>query len=413
MLRDRTDGSWSPRSRISFWWNARDTPPAQVPVSVPDCTGTRSWCTDVVTPNFRARSAAGEIFNNPMSKISETRNFISEGPRFAKTISGVVCHGDLLGGPWMPPFSGGYKGTLPSDDLKWLIDDVRTRAISSVKKPDFQGLVSLGELRETLSYLRNPFKTGLKLASVLEMRVKEARSRLRDTTKFDARRRKAIEREIQNLYLEFRYGVRPLIHDVDTFLKALDKADRAERQTFRAKAGSTDSANWVEPYVLGGYTATANFNYTCETTIRAGLLYAYKDSLSLPEKWGGELSEVPSTIWELIPLSFIADWFVNVGTFVRAMTPVSGVDRLSEWTVVQKRETTTRNITGWAYSDWTTVSQGGGTDSAVKDTYYRIPTVGSPQLAFNHDLLAALREPLKVLDLIAIINQRLSGSLLR
>jgi hypothetical protein len=42
--------------------------------------------------------------------------------------------------------------------------------------------------------------------------------------------------------------------------------------------------------------------------------------------------------WELIPFSFVADWFVNIGPYVRAITPKVGVHSLGSWTTTKDEQ---------------------------------------------------------------------------
>jgi hypothetical protein len=47
------------------------------------------------------------------------------------------------------------------------------------------------------------------------------------------------------------------------------------------------------------------------------------------------MAQIPAAIWEIIPFSFVVDWFVNVESFIRAVTPKADVHRLAEWVTIE------------------------------------------------------------------------------
>lgn len=57
---------------------------------------------------------------------------------------------------------------------------------------------------------------------------------------------------------------------------------------------------------------------TAKVTSRAGVLYAA--DWSIPRQLGLQLHKVPATLYEVIPLSFVADWFWNGADYYRALT---------------------------------------------------------------------------------------------
>jgi hypothetical protein len=48
--------------------------------------------------------------------------------------------------------------------------------------------------------------------------------------------------------------------------------------------------------------------------------------------WG--LTQPVEAIWELVPFSFIVDWFFNVGETLAAFTPNYGIESLASWYTV-------------------------------------------------------------------------------
>jgi hypothetical protein len=71
-----------------------------------------------------------------------------------------------------------------------------------------------------------------------------------------------------------------------------------------------------------------------EIVVRAGVLTAI-ENLNTLQVWGG-LQPIEA-IWELIPFSFIVDWFFNVGDTLASFTPNFGTRTLSSWYTVEKQ----------------------------------------------------------------------------
>lgn len=116
---------------------------------------------------------------------------------------------------------------------------------------------------------------------------------------------------IRDLWLQYRYGIMPnvyLIQDALAYLERVKPSYQTERQGERHVTSGFDFANgWVVP--------DAEVVHRC--LFKQGFKVGF-DTDSL-QKWG------PSTVWELIPLSFVVDWVVNVGDYLTALRPVSDV----------------------------------------------------------------------------------------
>jgi len=60
------------------------------------------------------------------------------------------------------------------------------------------------------------------------------------------------------------------------------------------------------------------------------------------------LDSLAEAAWDLIPFSFIVDWFVDIGTFIAAWTPEMGLKPLASWYTVITDVTKERNIGPWS-----------------------------------------------------------------
>lgn len=187
---------------------------------------------------------------------------------------------------------------------------------------------SLATLGQTISMLRHP----LKGASDLLVRMHKSRKlRLGKTTASAAR-------ATADTWLEYRYGWTPLILDTKEIIKKSHKLrEKCEVRRLVARAGDSasisDSKSW-SCVVVGSDSFSGSRTFTKTVRCGVGVLYEVRNrttSDELAALFGTRLRDIPATIWELVPYSFVIDWFTNVGDWLQAITPDPGVVPLGHW----------------------------------------------------------------------------------
>lgn len=185
------------------------------------------------------------------------------------------------------------------------------------------------DLSQTLGMLRRPFEGATQLLSKMIMSKKR---RLRNPAVGGTR-------ATANSWLEYRYGWTPLILDgisvIDAFQRKLGRSTR--RLVSRAHSGISYSEITAGTQIdSGDQTRTVQYSRSLTRTTKrdAGVLYEINISSAaddLMRVTGSRCSDLPATVWEVIPYSFVVDWFVNVGDWLRAITPVPGITPLGNW----------------------------------------------------------------------------------
>lgn len=299
--------------------------------------------TDHVVPHFHKRIAAGEVINNAMSK-SKTRRSVSFSTRsynvnwkstdaaahrhcaykYAQSIDGSFFCLNEAGAP---------VGHLSLDGVseKRLRELAGTDANAGIETSQFEGATFVAELRETIGFLVNPMGNFVKKLEGYK-RSKLARKHLNHQTVADY---------ISSNWLRYRYGIRPLVYDIQNAAEAVAQTVHGhipERRTSRGSASTSGSQS--QSGSIGAY-CSYDTHTSGSTKVRAGVLYQASRS---PDTFGVGAPEIPGALWEAIPFSFVVDWFANVGTFVDAISPKGGITRLASWTSVEKELTTTRSI---------------------------------------------------------------------
>lgn len=234
-------------------------------------------------------------------------------------------------------------------------------AYKQIRKADrmFSGGVFLGELRETLHMLRNPAKALLDgLGSYLTKvsRAKQLRSirnaKFRKLATGSERKRLLRESQdqfkdaISQSWLEGAFGWNPLIHDLMDASKAYnafaESSNEARYEKIKA-VGKSDAyylSASTNPSIGGNFMHLVN-----RQRIQKGVFIIRGEVLVLPEltmirkaeRLGFAMNDFLPTVWELIPWSFLVDYFVNIGDVLDATTTdLSGVQWLVGTSVKEK-----------------------------------------------------------------------------
>ncbi|DAD50949.1 TPA_asm: maturation protein [ssRNA phage SRR6255733_3] len=315
--------------------------------------GSLKVTTDVVTPKFRSRSSKGEIINNPFSSVLTEKSGSASGALNA-TFNGTCSGSSTRSETQTNWITGGSPPTGPWPALDSAISQARrlagTQAAAGVAAPDVQGLVDLAELRKTLSMLRRPLGS---LGSMIT-RIKNSKRYRRWLLQNPG---KGFADFMSSEWLRYRYGILPLVFSIQGALKALNDGKRPLRVTSRGRASvSVSPETKVSSSTYSWSVATITGSRSAEVTCRAGILYEYQSDMG--SRFGVGLQEVPAAAYELIPYSFVVDWFLNLGDFISAISPKVGVRELASWTTVTVKElyeseerSSPRVVPNWTISD--------------------------------------------------------------
>lgn len=143
-------------------------------------------------------------------------------------------------------------------------------------------------------------------------------------------------RNVSHEYLTLHYGVLPTVDDVKTIYEAARKcAQYYDRNGYIVHtAGRTASQS----------TATADWNVTQRIKLATATFESMFDSVI---QGFDNLGVLPTyeNIWDLIPYSFVVDWYVNVGAFLEDYDNLFRLDRLNvKYVTMSKKTTATHTI---------------------------------------------------------------------
>jgi len=123
------------------------------------------------------------------------------------------------------------------------------------------------------------------------------------------------EKTLANVWLEFHFGWAPLVGSIYDSIEALEQLDPTHTLKGRGYASDT-----VTQYGTG---ANYNRNKTVMKTLLQADVFCENRNLALMQRMG--VVNPASLLWEIVPFSFVADWFSNVGEFLASFTDFAGI----------------------------------------------------------------------------------------
>jgi len=228
------------------------------------------------------------------------------------------------------------------------LQDARDEAVSKAFKrisdiqTAFHGGQFLGELRETLSMIRHPADSLKKLIlgeQFLGTKAIMRRARTRQGRPLSGKGlQRSLTKAAGDSWLEYSFGWIPFLSDIESAKRAYDQlTNKTVYKKFTAVGRSEGSSSYDQT----GYSLPAtNISYTVSRVKRASCIFKiYGEAFtsvnaSKPSYWGFKPSEFVPTAWELLPYSFLADYFTNIGDILTAVAVDTGaISRVSSVSV--------------------------------------------------------------------------------
>jgi hypothetical protein len=139
-------------------------------------------------------------------------------------------------------------------------------------------------------------------------------------------------RSFGSTWLEYHFGWEPLVKDVYTACEILSR----EFSNKPTAVASLSSDSWSVPADTNGVSKS----YDRRTVTRmSALVRVSNPNLALASQMG--VTNPAVLAWEVVPFSFVVDWFVNVGDFLQSFTDFAGFSienpQRTQYTVVKER----------------------------------------------------------------------------
>lgn len=304
---------------------------------------------DTVTLDYKKLIAQGHIINNPMSLTKVTISEPHPTILFGFDIETKYTCPNGRGGytsEWIKTYSKRHTGqlswqaALSGSGLTQYLDPIAvsedkitssknkavTAAWANIDHSELLGAVCAKEAGKTLETVRSTLGKALRI-------IRAARKK-----SWRLLRKEFTPSNLADSYMEARYGLRPLYYDIAGAFSAYGiskvKSHIKDRFTFRGKDNFSDVISDTTVFNKSNAPGYGSFPLSCTRTSRidvenrAGVLTRL-DLLTYRNILG--FSNVAESLWEIVPFSFIVDWFANVGQTISAWAPNPGSQVLASW----------------------------------------------------------------------------------
>lgn len=384
--------------------------------------------TDQVIPDFKSRSAAGELFFNPFNRVRERFSVLNEGfilgKRVTATYPGEVTPWQNVSFSRMLGFTGNMGALQGTHDPTKVYsphvtsilgrnasagDVAINAALSNIVKTDALLLVTLGELRETLALIG-------KYSQLITMRLAPFRDFVYNLHKKRYTAGELAEKA-SNQWLEYRYGIMPLVYEIEGVAKALSRKVESHRLTARGSKAWEDGMLSTSIFSQGvAYYPVQSFSVSTRITanVSAGFLYVPLIG-GTAASLGLHVSHIPESLFELAKLSFVANWFMDLSEFIRALTATVRGDVKGGWLTERYEIITTCSVSCQSFPagtvdvngvakpvQWSVTSQEGATTVATRSVVVRTPVGAALPRAPS---LRLQLSPARVADAVALTAQ--------
>lgn len=282
--------------------------------------------------------------NQNMTKVEYVKALRLEADWEAVQFRGLSCHTSIFN-EWDLKWPFSIDASLEND----VVNLAYGKCYAELAR-NFETLPFLKDLTETVSTIKN-------LREALFRKLRKFRE-----VAFDARERNAwyngirtkpwaeriddYRQEISKRWLEYQFGIKPMLSDLDDLIKAFHLAKARERGlTFKVGAvqnklhAEKDSAHYgVDGF---GWKRQRTGSSISRVKIQGKAALKLQFDQDIPRTFGLSPEHWIPSAWELLPYSWAIDYFTNTGTVISAVCTSAMFDVLSAW---QTTSTTTETL---------------------------------------------------------------------
>lgn len=186
-------------------------------------------------------------------------------------------------------------------------------------KSGYDLLTELGEGKQTLAFFSETFSRFGNIVSKFHQKIGGTKAEFKAasgmTPKALLRASNSYLKSFGNLWMTYRYAIMPLVYsarDIHEVWQAIGTLYKTSRSS------EVINLNTFDPYQVGGRATVFNSSGSVivRTTVKGGFTKEGIQTRLMQDIGVNPLV----TAWELIPFSFVVDWFVGIGDFLAAHT---------------------------------------------------------------------------------------------
>lgn len=204
-------------------------------------------------------------------------------------------------------------------------------------RQQMQGGIFSGEIRETFRMLRRPAKTLFEgIPKYLNSLAKRRAGGMRKSTaksksqreREDRKRADLLKKMAADTWLEYSFGWKPLISDIADAAKAIGRLNENKYIQKLSAKGSNEKVDYnggTNEYPIADQFVTwvrvsqfIKTEYSCQIRGAVGVNTTVSKGVQNRELFGFTWEQFVPTLWELLPWSFLVDYFTNIGDILEA-----------------------------------------------------------------------------------------------
>jgi len=287
---------------------------------------------------FQLFSGSTPRSNLPTSQGGTLYGWQSKVPVSSCDMFDILIDGNNTG--WNRPvtISNGNVPSTPGDSVTWSGFksvsaqgiEVQNKLVKKLNNRDVDLGVALGEARETAHFVQGAMlsiyrayrsaRRGDASGMLKALKVSQTSVALKQSYRdvLDA---------ASGVWLSYSYAVRPLLADVFGAMSALEKRhSRPDVVTMRARVSSELDKTMA---TVGAQPGRLDIEWSCKGTLEShmGLSFEIANPFLYTLSQVG-LTNPLNVAWELVPFSFVVDWFLPIGAYFDGLVPPQGISNL-------------------------------------------------------------------------------------
>lgn len=345
------------------------TGPYTVGVETPDLTWTRTWYRQ--KPPFSSSGRPPSIFVfgqcKQTKRVGAGNNSTSRGSALYATL---LPQNDI----------GGCKSKATNKAYSKFIDQVHEEAMLLVNTFERQQTFdSIAKNANRLTFAFQLLSRGRRHSAMKALGLKPSGKKW------------SRPRDAAGLFLEWHFGWEPLIKDIYTACDILQ--NDVEPKLVVGKA----SANGFVRKAIAPFTWSQNMSIKCSVKMQAQVSVS-NPNLHRASQLG--LTNPAAVAWELIPFSFLVDWFIPVGNFLNSWSDLHGLVLENSFTTTFMKGSDSQTFLQPGY--WNLISEFDGCSCR------RVLGVTTPKLIWNPpSRLSVTRGATAIALLLTVFGKRL------
>lgn len=183
---------------------------------------------------------------------------------------------------------------------------------SNIRRHDFNLGIAIGEGKQTVRLCVDTLKRlGLAALNLKRGNFSEAAYQLGVGGSLNNIRR-GYSNDVANRWLELQYGWKPLLNDVYEAAKAFEAiANKPRVQIYKGKGSDRV---YCEPS-----QSPSNYSGGCLVSRVVYSTIELSEDFSISPRASLGLQDPKQVLWEMLPWSFVVDWFIPIGTYLESL----------------------------------------------------------------------------------------------